>query len=108
MLELFHVMNGGGGWGGGGLTVRATLSRHKNRTDLGKGPHQRDETQGHNSTQALSAETVLLGGVRRWRQADDKTKKETKARSGEELMIINKSEHHLCEPVWPSGKALGR
>ena len=40
---------------------RVTLSQHKNRTDLGKGTHQCDETQRNSSTQVLLTKIVFFG-----------------------------------------------
>ena len=37
-----------------------TLSQHKNRTDLGKGTHQCDETQKNSSTQVLLTKIVFV------------------------------------------------
>ena len=66
----------------------------QNRTGLGKCTHQCDETQGSNSTQALSTKSVFFGCKKRDRR---QKKKEAKNRTDKkELMYKNvKNEYFL-------------
>ena len=70
-----------------GVDSRATLSQHKNRTDLGKGAHQCDETQRNSSTQVLLTRIVLFGCKKI--EIGGQQKEETKKRTDNELIIIN-------------------